>query len=92
MSKYRWIMYSNQDIPGGMTFDLTRHPSLREAVKFYREYCEAVFTDECSARLYLYFEEDWSSALDFKDSGCPFDYPAKLIERGPRNGVVIVNA
>jgi hypothetical protein len=89
---YRWIMYVSQNIPGNISFDLMRAASLEDAREQYRAYCEAVFSDDCSMTLYPYSEEDWAEAEDFRDTGCPFDYPSKVIERGPKGGLRVINA
>lgn len=89
--KYRWIMYIGQNA-FGPSFDLQRVTGIGAARAAFEEYCRAVYTDECAATLYAYSEEDWASAVEFKDSGCPFDYPDKVIERGPRGGIRVENA
>jgi hypothetical protein len=89
---YRWIMYLSQNIPGNMSFGLSRADSLASAREAFETFCEEVYSDDCSATLYAYSDEAWSSAEDFRDVGCPFDYPDKAIERGPRGGVRITNA
>lgn len=92
MKDYRYITYVSQDMPGNRSFDLERVTSLEAAKDTYRAFCEAVGADECTASLYGYSEEDWASAEDFRNTGIPFDYPWKLIERGPRGGVRVVEA
>ncbi|MCY0941928.1 hypothetical protein [Streptomyces antarcticus] len=87
MADYRWIMYVSQNIPGNTSFDLSRHPSLESAREEFKDYCCAVYNDDCSATLYPYSPEDWEIAQDFKTSGCPFDYPSRIIERGPLGGI-----
>lgn len=89
MAKQRWIMYIQQNIPGNQSFDLQAATSLRDAVERYREYCKAVMYGDCSATLYVYSADSWTSAKEFEDIGCPFDYPDRIIERGPHGGVVI---
>lgn len=86
MPRYRWIMYTSQNSFSD-SFDLTRHASLKDARGHYEDYCKAVGANDCHATLYGHDEESWAEALDFKDVGCPFDYPAKVIERGPNGGV-----
>ncbi|MEV7814242.1 hypothetical protein AB0P05_26480 [Streptomyces flaveolus] len=88
---YRWIMYVSQNIPGNTSFDLMRAASLEDAREQYRAYCEAVFSDDCSMTLYAYSDERWAEAEDFRDTGCPFDYPDRIIERGPNGGIVLQN-
>lgn len=85
---YRWISYTAQNIPGNVSSDLDRHPSLESARDAYRAYCRAVGTDDADMRLYPYSAEDWASAEELRDAGCPFDYPSRIIERGPLGGVV----
>lgn len=78
---YRWIVYTaRDDIPGNTSFDLDRVTALAAARGILKDFSRNTGTQECSARLYPYSEEDWASALEFKDAGCPFDYPAKLLK------------
>jgi len=84
---YRYIMYVSQNMPGNVSFDLSRVDSLDGARREYAKFCDAVGTDECSATLYAYSDDAWTSAEEFRDVGCPFDYPDYIVERGPRNGV-----
>lgn len=90
--RYRWIMYVSQNFPGNMSFDLDRVSSIAQAKDAFREFCQAVFTDDCTATLYPYDDEAWEAADRFRDSGCPFDYPSLIIERGPRGGVRVTTA
>lgn len=89
MPRYLWIMYVSQNIPGNQSFDLSRETSMVNAREAYVKFCDAVGTEDCSARLYVYSEESWASAEEYRKIGCPFDYPSVCIDRGPRNGVVI---
>ncbi len=88
----RWIAYTQQNIPGSTSFDLSVHNSLREAEEWHRDFCRNVGTDDVSMALYPYTDENYDTAMDFADAGCPFDYPSKIIERGPRGGLQFVNA
>lgn len=88
---YRWIMYTSQNFPGNISFDLSRHTSLDDAKSAFADYCKAVYNDDSHATLYPYSDEDWSSAEDFRDTGCPFDYPSRIIERGPLGGIRVQN-
>lgn len=87
MADYRWIMYLGQNAFPGGSLDLSRHPTLESAREHYRDYCVSVYNDECSATLYPYTEEDWNRAQDFGTDGTPFDYPSRIIERGPLGGI-----
>ncbi len=89
MSEYRWIMYTSQNIPDNTSFDLTRHPSLQSARDEFEDYCAAVYTNDCSATLYPFSDENWDEALEFKNAGSPFGYPSYLIERGPMGGITV---
>jgi hypothetical protein len=91
-TNYRWIMYVQQNIPGNVSFDLVRVQSLDAARVAFGDFCRAVYSDECSATLYPYSDEDWAEAESFRDTGCPFDYPSRIIERGPMGGIKVVNA
>ncbi|MGN7135779.1 hypothetical protein [Streptomyces pseudogriseolus] len=92
MAAYRWIVYLHQPGPGAMSFDVVRVENLGEAVAALEAYEREVYADGCTASLYPYSETDWVAAEDYRDTGCPFDYPSKVIERGPRGGMRIVNA
>lgn len=93
MTNYRWIMYLYTPMPGDTSVTLRRVTSLAAAKEELKEFeRNSGFYDSCSAALYGYSEENWAEAEDFATSGCPFDYPAKLIERGPRGGIKVVDA
>lgn len=93
MQKYRWIMYLHTPMPGNVSVNLRRVTSLTnallEVINFERD---TDFYGQCGAVLYPYSEEDWENAEEFATTGIPFDYPVKVIERGPRGGMVIVDA
>ena len=91
MAAYRWIMYTSQNTPGNVSFDLTRHASLKDAKSFFEDFCEAVGTNECRASLHVHDEQSWNEALEFIDTGCPFDYPDRVIECGPQGGIKVSN-
>ena len=93
MSKYRWIMYCHTPMPGDIGVHLYRVTSLQAAKDRVLEFeRNSGFRDQCGASLYPYSEEDWADAEEFATSGNPFDYPSKLIERGPRGGLRVENA
>lgn len=83
---WRWIAYTQQNIPGNVSFQLSRHESLIDATDAVQEFSEAVMSDECSATLYAYSDGRWAEAVEYDGIGCPFDYPDRIIERGPRGG------
>lgn len=85
--KYKWIMYVAQSIPGNMSFELERATSDEHAKTLFTNYRDAVGGGECNATLYAYDGEAWESAEEFRDIGCPFDYPDRTVEVGPRGGV-----
>ncbi|MFJ2176417.1 hypothetical protein ACIOHE_26440 [Streptomyces sp. NPDC087851] len=97
-TNYRWIMYLHDPLGG---FDVQRVTSLDAARAALIEYGrntgfnqDLQVTGEygCSGSLYPYTEENWASAMEYRDAGCPFDCPSKLVENGPRGGVRITNA
>lgn len=90
---YRWILYVWQAVPGGGGDDPQRVESLSEARDTADQFGMDMggITNVCGT-LYPYSEEDWASAEEFRGIGCPFDYPTKVIEMGPRGGVRITNA
>lgn len=92
--RINWISYTMQNIPGNTLSDVDYHQTLSEARDAYVDYCCAVGTDECSMSLYWCGgdEEMISTARQFEDIGCPFDYPSKIVERGPRGGIKLINA
>lgn len=84
---FRWIIYLQQNIPGNISFTLDRVASIDAAKDAFREFCYDVYSDDCSASVYAYSDEAWAEAEDFRDVGCPLDYPDFTIGRGPRGGV-----
>ena len=90
MSKYQWIMYAHQNAyGGGMPGDLSRVTSINAAKDALETFAREVYSDNVSATLYAYSDEAWAEAEDFRDVGCPFDYPDRLLELGPRGGVKV---
>lgn len=85
---FRWISYSHLHMPGNQSFKLDRHESLSEAREAFLKFCRDSGYDS-SMTLYAYSDDAWLSAEDFREIGCPFDYPDKRIIRGPRGGVVL---
>lgn len=93
MSKYRWIMYLHTPMPGDISVTLRRVASLRSALlELVNFELASGFIGRCSASLYAYSDQDWADAEEYATVGCPFDYPDKVIERGPKGGMTIVNA
>lgn len=91
-TRYHWIVYLSQNFPGNILFDLERATSIAQVRELYADYCRAVGTDECTATVYPYSDAEWASAVEYRDSGCPFDYPSLIIERGPRGGIRVERA
>lgn len=81
----KWILYSAQDFG---TEEITVHSSLKECEERIR-YNNSCTIDCWNGRIYPYTEENWEDAMDFKDAGCPFDYPSYLVETGVRGGVSV---
>lgn len=93
MEKYKYIMYLHTPMPGDIGVTLRRVTSLQGALLELANFeLASGFADGCTASLYAYSEEDWAEAEEFATIGCPFDYPWKVIERGPRGGMRVVNA
>ncbi|MBT2609908.1 hypothetical protein J7I97_16910 [Streptomyces sp. ISL-87] len=86
----RWIVYMYRGEEFSSEFGLITAENGRKAKEALKEYVGAGTSAEASASLYPYTPEDWADAQDFKDAGCPFDYPSKLIERGARGGFRVV--
>lgn len=91
-TRNRWIMYAQQSGPAGMFPRVTCHESLDWCLDSLKKYARDVHTDNVSASLYAYDDESWRQARNFQDVGCPFDYPDKLIERGPKGAFRVTNA
>lgn len=90
LKTYRWIMYVRHPMGG---FELSRVETLDHAALDVCQYTDNTGTYEgVTASLYPYSAEDWADAKEYEDTGCPFDYPSKLIEFGPRGGARITNA
>lgn len=90
IEKYRWIMYLHQP---HSDFDLVRVRSLEEAKIELEAWSRSVFAyEQASATLYPYSMEDWAEAVEYREIGCPFNYPSKRITFGPRDGLVVENA
>jgi hypothetical protein len=85
-------MYASQDIPGSQSFRVTSHESLTWCTESLRKLAKALDTDNVSATLYMFSGPAWDKAREFERIGCPFDYPAKVINRGPRGGFRVVDA
>jgi len=87
---YKWIMYVQPEgmphIPGP-----TFVTSLSKAREEFEIECRNIGTDECTAALYPYSDEDGESAEEFAGIGIPFDYPSRRIERGPNGGIHVLN-
>jgi hypothetical protein len=86
---FRWISYSQLNIPGNVSFKLDRHKSIADAREAFETFCRNSGYPDSSMTLYVYSGDAWDSAKSFEDIGCPFDYPTKMITRGPRNGIKI---
>jgi len=87
----RWIGYIQQNIPGSFSFEVRFFPRLSNARMWYENYCYNVGNNDCSMTLY-YAGNDQSMydlAKEYEDIGCPFDYPDRVIERGPRGGIKV---
>lgn len=92
-TRNRWIMYSFVGMPGETTGRLTCHESLEWAKESLRDFSRNTYSYEAAyATLYPFTPEAWSEAREFETSGCPFDYPSKLIEFGPKGGLRVTNA
>jgi hypothetical protein len=94
---YRWIAYFTDPLGG---FTVERHTS-QESVKaaliaygratgFYQD-LQTNGNYGPTGTIYPYTEQGWESAVEFKTSGCPFDYPYAEVLSGPRGGVRIVS-
>lgn len=89
--EYKYIAYVQRDMPGDRSFDLHRFRKDSEVLEYLRELEDAT-GDQWYASLYPYSTEGWRYAKDFETTGCPFDYPWKVSERGPRGGLKLVTA
>lgn len=88
----KYITYTSINMAGNRSFQLDSVKSLEEARDIFRDFCDGVMNDDCHMTVYTYSVEGWASALEFKEVGCPFDYPEYIIERGPMGGVITQKA
>jgi hypothetical protein len=88
----RWIMYMWQAIPGGDSADPIRIDSLDTARDKFEQFGMDMNAEDIVAALYAYSDDAWESAEEFRGIGNPFDYPDKIMERGPRGGILVRNA
>jgi hypothetical protein len=89
-TKYRWIVYLHQPMGG---FEVRRVTSLDEAKDALYQWSRDVYVyEQASATLYRYSKEDWAEAEEYIEIGCPFDYPSKVMEFGPKGGIKVENA
>jgi hypothetical protein len=88
----RWIVYLHVDAPGRDAFTVTAVENLKAARKALGVWSLGMGEDSVSASLYPYSPEAWADAMDFRTVGCPFDYPSRIIERGPRGALRVVSA
>lgn len=87
---YRWIAYFGASfVDGGLA---GRFVSLPRVVAELREFAEAIGADEPYARVYPCDDTAWAEALEYAEIGCPFNYSAKVIERGARGAWNVSNA
>lgn len=91
--KNRWISYTSQNIPGSQSFELGFHPNLEDVKASFAEFCRAVDSTDCTSSVYFAGEDQsmYDLAKEYEGIGCPFDYPDKMIERGPRGGIKVTN-
>lgn len=89
--RYRWIVYLYGGHPS-WGFEVERFTSLKQASERFFRYAIVPGYDRASACLYPYSEDDWQEARECASLGCPFDYPSKIMELGPRQGVKVENA
>lgn len=84
---YRWIIYLHQPMGG---FDVQRVSSIEEAKSALHQWSRDVYVyEQATASLYPYSKEDWAEAKEYEEIGCPFDYPSKVMEFGPRGGIKV---
>lgn len=89
-SKCRWIIYLHQPMGG---FEVRRVSSIEEAKSALHQWSRDVYVyEQATASLYPYSKEDWAEAKEYEEIGCPFDYPSKVMEFGPRGGIKVTNA
>jgi hypothetical protein len=90
-----YISYEADTFPGNRTFQVRRYRSLAALTEGFREFARAIGRDyhdpngTAYATVYVTdSEQDWQSAQDFADIGCPFDCPSFTLGIGPRGGTV----
>lgn len=82
----RYIAYMH--VPFGHTGELMGFNSVRAV----RDYFADSDYDNASVYACLFDVDMWRSALEYRETGCPFDYPTYVMDRGPRGGVVVERA
>lgn len=88
-TKYRWIVYLHHPMT---VFEVRRAVSIDDAKSLLQQYSEEAFVyEQATASLYPYSKEDWAEAKEYEEIGCPFDYPSKVMEFGPRGGIKVEN-
>jgi hypothetical protein len=88
-----WIAYTAQHIAGSQSFELSFHKTVGDAKNNFSTYRREVDSNDCSTSLYYVTRwEQLADALEYEGIGCPFDYPDKQIESGPRGGIKVSNA
>lgn len=92
-TRNRWIMYSFVGMPGEFIGRLSCHESLEWAQRSLWRFSRDTYSyEQAHATLYPFTPEDWQAAREFETTGCPLDSLAKIIEFGPREGMVVRNA
>jgi hypothetical protein len=85
----KYIVYLHHPMGG---FELATAYSIDDAKALLLRYAQDTYTNNPTASLYPYSEEDWEGAVEYENIGCPFDYPQYLLEIGPRGGVKVEKA
>lgn len=87
----RWIGYIQQNIPGNQSFEMSFYDSLDSATYGFTNYCYNVGENNCSMTLYFAGNDQsmYDLAKEYESIGCPFDYPDRVLEHGPRGGVKV---
>lgn len=91
--KMRWITYASIVMAGNQSSDMGFHPNLNSVKAAYLEFCEAMSGYECIMTVYFAGDDQsmYDLAKEYETIGVPFDYPDKLVERGPRGGIKVTN-
>lgn len=75
----RFILYVSNVIPGNVSFELITATGKLDAVQRVRQFADDTGMDAC-ATVYGFDSESWAEAQEYREIGCPFDYPMGTVD------------